>query len=175
MPVKTFLKHIAITYIYLDIPLTCAPKGPTLLAPPVPDLCHDPTYCFLHEIVGRGTAAQSWSVQFMFWGVTRGRREFGGFGAWGGGDLAVTGLTEVSKVAGRWGMEGNRDVLCGGRRASNVSKTVRAVGGLETVGDLETVGETGLRSQNRYSSGRGSSGSVSSSLPSSQSLTTVLS
>jgi len=52
------------------------PKGPTLLAPPVPDLCHDPTYCILHEIVGRvvggGTAAQSWYVQFKFWGVTRG-------------------------------------------------------------------------------------------------------
>ena len=70
MPVKTFLKHIAITYIYSDTPLTCAPKGSTLLAQLVPDLCHDPTYCILHEIVGRvvggGTAAQSWYVQFMF-------------------------------------------------------------------------------------------------------------
>ena len=37
----------------VDTPLTCAPKGPTLLAPPVPDLCHDPTYCILNEIVGR--------------------------------------------------------------------------------------------------------------------------
>jgi len=53
MPVKTFLKHIAITYIYSDEPLTCSPKGPTLLAPPVPDLYHDPIYCILHETVGR--------------------------------------------------------------------------------------------------------------------------
>ena len=70
MPVKTFLKHIAITYIYSVPPLTCSPKDLTLLAPPVADLCHDLTYCILHEIVGRvvvgGTAAQSWYVQFMF-------------------------------------------------------------------------------------------------------------
>ena len=38
---------------YLDAPLACAQKGPTLVAPPVPDLCHDPTYCILDEIVGR--------------------------------------------------------------------------------------------------------------------------
>ena len=34
-----------------------ASKGPTLLAPPVPDLCHDPTYCILNEIVGRVVGA----------------------------------------------------------------------------------------------------------------------
>ena len=51
--VKTLLKHITITYIYSDAPLICSQKGPTLLAPPVPDLCHDPAYCILHEIVGK--------------------------------------------------------------------------------------------------------------------------
>ena len=41
-------------YVYLlDAPLTCSQKGPTLLAPPIPDLYLDPTYCILHEIVGR--------------------------------------------------------------------------------------------------------------------------
>ena len=62
MPIKTFLKHIAITYIYSDAPLTCSQKGPTLLAPPVIDLYHDPTYCILQEMVGKVVGGHGSSI-----------------------------------------------------------------------------------------------------------------